>query len=311
MKKDITKSILFGVAIGDALGVPVEFLTREEVAKDPVTDLRGMGTYKLPAGTWSDDSSLTFCLAEVIADEFNLNTIAENFVKWQKEGYWSATKKIFDIGVATMEALSRLENGVEAVKAGGTDERDNGNGSLMRILPLLVYIKNKPIQERFKITQQVSSITHGHIRSTIACFYYLEFAKKIVEGKDKMEAYQALKKEIPAFLNSIAIDGSEIELFSRILNGDIQNEPEEKIDSGGYVLSTLEASLWCLLSTNSYKEAVLKAVNLADDSDTTGAVTGGLAGLIYGFDSIPKEWVDGIVKTEKISRLAEDLEKVI
>lgn len=311
MKKDIAKSILFGVAIGDALGVPVEFLTREEVAKDPVTDLRGMGTYKLPAGTWSDDSSLTFCLAEVIADEFNLNTIAENFVKWKNEGYWSATKKIFDIGVATMEALSRLENGVEAVKAGGTGERDNGNGSLMRILPLLVYIKDKPIQERFKITQQVSSITHGHIRSTIACFYYLEFAKKIVEGKDKMEAYQALKKEIPAFLNSIAIDGSEIELFSRILNGDIQNEPEEKIDSGGYVLSTLEASLWCLLSTNSYKEAVLKAVNLADDSDTTGAVTGGLAGLIYGFDSIPKEWVDGIVKTEKISRLAEDLEKVI
>lgn len=311
MRKDIAKSILFGVSVGDALGVPVEFRTREEISINPVDDLRGMGTYFLPPGTWSDDSSLTLCLAEVLTKGYSLTAIANNFIKWYREGYWSATKKIFDVGVATMEAIERLEMGVTPQEAGGKDEYDNGNGSLMRILPLLVYIHDLPIEKRFQFTQEVSAITHGHIRSIIACFYYLEFARKIIKGEDKFQAYKALQKEVTSFCEAQGFPTDEIALYDRLLKGEIQHLKDKEISSGGYVLHTLEASIWCILTTESYSEAVLKAVNLGDDTDTTGAVTGGLAALIYGFDNIPEKWVENIVASKDIMELANNLQAAI
>lgn len=145
------KSVLFGVAVGDALGVPVEFNSRQTISKNPVTDMTGYGTYNLPAGTWSDDSSLTFCLAEALTKDFDLNTIGQNFVKWYHENYWTPRGNVFDIGIATRQAISLLAQGEKPELAGGFDERDNGNGSLMRILPLLFYIKDKPINERYAL----------------------------------------------------------------------------------------------------------------------------------------------------------------
>jgi ADP-ribosylglycohydrolase len=272
----------------------------------------GYGTYNLPAGTWSDDSSLTFCLAEALIHNFSLNTIGQNFVKWYHENYWTPHGNVFDIGIATRQAISRLAKGENPELAGGFDESENGNGSLMRILPLLFYIMDKPINERYLITKSVSSITHGHIRSIIACFYYLEFAKQILEGKDKFEIYRNLQTKILNYLNNLSINPSELALFDRLLNGNIQNLDEDQIQSSGYVLHTLESSIWCLLTTNNYKEAVLKAVNLGSDTDTTAAVTGGLAGLLYGFENIPKEWIIQIAKQKDIENLAERLnEKLI
>ncbi len=311
MKKTSTiteiKSALFGVAVGDALGVPVEFNSRQTISKNPVTDMIGYGTYNLPAGTWSDDSSLTFCLAEALTQNFDLNVIGQNFVKWVYENYWTPYGHVFDIGIATQQAISRLAKGEKPELAGGFDETDNGNGSLMRILPLLFYLHDKPIQERYDITKKVSSITHGHIRSVIACFYYLEFAKQILSGKDKFEIYRNLQTEISNHLISLAINPTEIAKFDRLLKGDIANVDEEEIQSSGYVLHTLEASIWCLLTTSDFKEAVLKAVNLGFDTDTTGAVTGGLAGLLYGLDDIPIKWLQQIAKYDDIENLAERL----
>ncbi len=301
------KSALLGVAVGDALGVPVEFKSRLSISKNPVTDMIGYGTYNLPAGTWSDDSSLTFCLAEALTQGFDLNVIGQNFVKWKHENYWTPHGYVFDIGIATSKAISKLAKGEEPEFAGGFNETDNGNGSLMRILPLLFYLLDKPINERFEITRKVSSITHGHIRSVIACFYYLEFAKQIFEGKDKFEIYKNLQTEIPNHLTSLAIDQSEIAKFDRLLKGDIAKLNENEIQSSGYVLHTLEASIWCLLTTDNYKDAVLKAVNLGEDTDTTGAVTGGLAGLIYGLESIPEKWLQQIARYDDIENLAERL----
>ena len=302
---DAVKSILFGVAVGDALGVPVEFNSRKTIRESPVTDMIGFGTYNLPAGTWSDDSSLTFCLTEALTQEFDLNVIGQNFVKWYHDDFWTPRGNVFDIGIATRIAIARLAEGVQPDLAGGSDESSNGNGSLMRILPLLFYLNDKPIEERFNLTKQVSAITHGHIRSIIACFYYLEFARQILEGKAKFEIYRNLQSEITTFLTNISINPKEIALFDRLLKNDIDKLPEEKIYSSGYVLHTLEASIWCLLSTNSFEEAVLQAVNLGEDTDTTGAVTGGLAGLLYGLDSIPKKWLQKIARYDDISDLAE------
>ncbi|HAO08158.1 MAG TPA: hypothetical protein DCQ50_14500, partial [Chryseobacterium sp.] len=299
------KSVLFGVAVGDALGVPVEFNSRQTIAKNLVTDMIGYGTYNLPPGTWSDDSSLTFCLAEALTQEFNLYTIGQNFVKWYHENYWTAHGNVFDIGIATRQAISRLAQDEQPELAGGFDEIDNGNGSLMRILPLLFYIHDKTINERYEITKQVSSITHGHIRSVIACFYYLEFARQLFSGKDKFETYTNLQTEITNHLTSLSINPAEIALFDRLLKNDIHKLTADEIESSGYVLHTLEASIWCLLTTDNYKDAVLKAVNLGSDTDTTGAVTGGLSGLLYGLDDIPKKWLQQIAKYDDIENLAE------
>lgn len=164
------------MAVGDALGVPVEFESRRTIAQHPVRDMRGYGTYNLPPGTWSDDSSLAFCLAEALTQDFDLHLIGQNFIKWYKEDFWTPRGDVFDIGIATRYAILKLLQGTPPYLAGGFDEASNGNGSLMRILPLVFFIQDKPINERFEITQQVSSITDGHVRSVIACFYYLEFA---------------------------------------------------------------------------------------------------------------------------------------
>ncbi|PKP14611.1 MAG: hypothetical protein CVU07_13990, partial [Bacteroidetes bacterium HGW-Bacteroidetes-23] len=214
---------------------------------------------------------------------------------------------VFDIGIATRQAISRLAKGKKPELAGGFDETDNGNGSLMRILPLLFYLLDKPINERYDITKKVSSITHGHIRSVIACFYYLEFAKQIFDGKNKFEIYKNLQTGVTNHLISLSINPREITLFDRLLKSDIHKLSEDEIQSSGYVLHTLEASIWCLLTTSNYKEAVLKAVNLGSDTDTTGAVTGGLAGLLYGLDNIPTNWITQIARKDDIENLAERL----
>lgn len=301
------KSVLFGVAIGDALGVPVEFKSRQVIKNNPVTDMNGYGTYNLPPGTFSDDSSLTFCLAEALTNEFDLNTIGQNFVKWYYNNYWTPRGNVFDIGIATRQAIDRLAKGDRPDLAGGYDVSSNGNGSLMRISPLLFYLLDKPIYERYEITKQVSSITHRHIRSVIACFYYLEFARQLFERKDKFEIYKNLQTEVTDHLTSLSINQTEVALFDRLLKQDIHKLTDENIFSSGYVLHTLEASIWCLLTTDNYKNAVLKAVNLGEDTDTTGAVTGGLAGLLYGIDNIPTNWLKQIAKYDDIENLAERL----
>ena len=141
----------------------------------------------------------------------------------------------------------------------------------------------------------------------ITCFYYLEFAREILLGREKFDIYKKLQIEIPDFLASISINQFEISLFDRILKYDISKLKEEEIASSGYVLHTIEASIWCLLTTDNYKDSTLKAVNLGEDTDSTAAVLGGLSGLLYGFDSIPKSWIDQIARKEDIENLAERL----
>jgi ADP-ribosylglycohydrolase len=309
LNRDFYKDVLFGVAIGDAVGVPVEFIPRPILKLTPVTDMIGYGTYKLPPGTFSDDSSLTFCLAEALTIYFDLNLIGQLFIKWLYANYWTATETVFDVGPTTCKSINRLVQGINPLLSGNYLLDSNGNGSLMRISPLVFYLLNKPINKRYEITKQVSSITHGHIHSIISCFYYLEFMKQLVEGKDKFEIYKNLQLEITDYLNFISINPYEIAVFDRLFKKNIYELPEGEISSKGYVLDTLEASIWCLLTTDNYKDAILKAVNLGEDTDTTGAVTGGLAGLLYGYDIIPENWINTIARKNDINDLAERLKQ--
>jgi ADP-ribosylglycohydrolase len=303
MKTNVLKSILYGVCVGDALGVPVEFQSREHLKENPVKNMQCGGIHNQGIGVWSDDSSLTFCLAESVIEGFDIQKLSKKFIAWKNEGYWTATGEVFDIGNTTRQSINNLINGIEPIECGGKNEIDNGNGSLMRILPLIVLIKGLPIEKRFDLIKDVSSITHAHIRSVIACFYYLEFSLQIIQGKDKFEIYENLKNTIPKFIGSTAIDKSEILHFDRLLKGDINTLNVNKIKSGGYVIHSLEASVWCFLTTTNYEEAVVTAVNLGEDTDTTGAITGGLAGMYYGFESIPQRWLNPISKIKEINKL--------
>lgn len=279
--------------------------------------MRAFGTHRQPAGTWSDDSSLMLCLADSLCNEYNLEDIALKFLQWYNAEIWTPHGRVFDIGIATSQAIRRISKGVSPTLCGGTSEFDNGNGSLMRILPILFYIKDFPIEKRFDTIKDVSSITHGHIRSALACFIYLELALEILKGKDKWEAYRTMQKTVRGFLDHDPIcSQDEMDKFHRILElkvGEYDLSPlhtlqEEEISSSGYVLHSLEASLWCFMNSENYAEAVLKAVNLGEDTDTTGAITGGIAGLYYGFESIPKEWVDVLARKEDIENLCIKLE---
>jgi ADP-ribosylglycohydrolase len=313
---NLAKNILFGVAVGDALGVPVEFCSREELVQNPVTDMQEYGSYHQPRGTWSDDSSLTFCTAESLLNGYNLADMAERFCRWRENAYWTAHNEVFDIGLTTdisLLHLRRILNNNELDKlcqlACNDNPGQNGNGSLMRILPLLLYIKGMPIEKQFEIVWEVSALTHPHIRSAYACLIYLRFAENILSEKDKFGAYDKMQNEILAFFTNTKADLKETAHFSRIINQNISTLKQNEIASSGYVIHSLEAALWCLLTTNSYAECVLKAVNLGEDTDTTAAIAGGLAGILYGADNIPKKWVNCLSRKTNIEELSKLLQE--
>lgn len=307
--ENIIKAGIFGVCVGDALGVPVEFKKREDLKKSPVTKMLEFMSWNQPKGTWSDDSSLTLCLSEVLSKGYDLEKIGESFVKWVKYGHWTAHGKLFDIGGTTKHSIARLIKGESARFSGNIFEEDNGNGSLMRILPLAFYLKDEEsIEKIYQTVKEVSSITHGHFRSVFACFIYVIFAIELIKGKSKTEAYDYMQKVALGYAKNQEFNPKEIELFNRILKNNISTFPEAEIKSSGYVLHSLEASLWCFMNSESYSEAVLKAVNLGEDTDTTAAITGGIAGIFYGFENIPEEWVADLVRKDDIEKLCERLD---
>jgi ADP-ribosylglycohydrolase len=300
---------LFGVAIGDALGVPAEFKDRSVLRQDPVTDFIGYKSHNQPPGAFSDDSSLTFCLAESLCLGYDLNDVGKRFVMWIDDAYWTAGGVVFDVGNTTYQALRLLQVGVKPELSGCFEEGCNGNGSLMRILPLLFYIREFDVEKRYKIVYEVSSVTHGHEYSVISCFYYLEFALEILKGKDKHTAYANTATTVYRFLINKGFNDAELNIFTPLLKEDIIKQDIDTLPSSGYVVSTLKASMYCFLTTTSFQEATLMAVNLGDDADTTAAVTGGLAGLYYGFDSIPEKWRHEVKRSNDIKNLCDRLAK--
>jgi ADP-ribosylglycohydrolase len=305
------KAAILGVAVGDALGVPVEFKSRSYLKEYPVTDMKGYGTYNQPPGTWSDDSSLTFCLMQGLLNGYDLHRIAGLFVNWKDNAYWTAHDERFDIGITTSESLNRFRVSNDPYNSGSKSETANGNGSLMRIMPMTFYTLNLDVEERFRMINEVSSITHGHVRSALACYYYVEFSIYLLKGVDKFSAYRLANNMFTDFLAAHPEYKEEQTHFYRILAGNIHEEPENRIESSGYVMHSLEASLWCLLNADSYKETVLKAVNLGHDTDTTAAIAGGLAGLAFGLKSIPKMWVKRLARVDDIENLCNRFTHVI
>jgi ADP-ribosylglycohydrolase len=294
----------WGFAVADALGVPVEFCPREQLQSQPVRDMGGYGTWNQPPGTWSDDSSLLFCLAESLCNGFDITQIAQSFLRWRQESYWSARGAVFDIGATTAIALYRLQNGVAPERAGETANGTNGNGSLMRTLPLAWLYPKVSLETVLEYVHQVSAITHAHPRSQLGCGIFTCIAIQALMGHDPHDAYlfgiTAAKRH---YLHSKFLP--QMPHYQRVLRGSLTELKVDDIKSSGYVVHTLEASLWAWLTSTSYRDTVLKAVNLGEDTDTVGAIAGGLAGITWGLAQIPMEWLAVLARREDIEALAE------
>ena len=308
MKQKIYNT-LYGAIVADALGVPVEFTSREERKAKPVTDMIGYGTYNLPKGSWSDDSSMILCLAESIGrlGKIDYDDIMKNFSAWFNDGKFTADDYLFDIGGSCSESIMNYLKGIPPLDCGQKGEFENGNGSLMRIAPVPLYLFKKlgsdaiSNKESFGIIHNVSSLTHAHPISLIGCDIYCAFMLEILNGTSKSELLQKALKAIDSFVKMHSEYAKAFSKYERITYQNFMNLPENQIKSSGYVVDTLEAALWCFLTTDNYKDCVLKAVNLGSDTDTVACVAGSIAGLFYG--DIPAEWI----KTIRNKKLVDDV----
>lgn len=303
---DRIKAVMIGHAVGDALGVPVEFKDREILQKDPVTDMRGFGTYPVPAGSWSDDTSMSLCALEALSHkDWSWDMIMNNFVSWLENGEFTPTGEAFDVGRTCLEAIVRYKrDGLPPMECGCDGEYSNGNGSLMRIHPFVLYAINIEEDDLYwrlmEIAKNASRLTHAHQISVVACQIYGVCLTYLLLNESKDIIYDALEFAAEEFVTP-----SELMHYKRIFKPDFADLPENEIKSSGYVVDTLEAALWCLLTTDNYKDCVLKAVNLGKDADTVAAIAGGLAGALYGYDAIPEEWRKTLIKRKYIEDMCQ------
>lgn len=299
MTLDQIKAVMIGHAVGDALGVPVEFKTREYIAKDPVTSMRGYGSYAVPAGAWSDDTSMSLCaLAAMGRKDWTFEEVMDNFFAWMSDNRFTATDETFDVGYTCFNAiLNYRQNRMPVSECGLYDEDSNGNGSLMRIHPFSLLVDTETAEWE-SVIDQASALTHGHDRSKLACRIYTMILSALLDNSDKNAVFFALLQADCRYRSH-----PEHRHFRRLFAMDFEDTPLTAIKSTGYVVDTLEAAVWCLLTTDSYEECVLKAVNLGEDTDTVAAVAGGLAGALYGYDAIPLSWRTTLKRRQDIEDL--------
>lgn len=304
-----------GLVLGDVLGMPVQFMSRERIRLNPIKKVEGYGTYNMPPGTWSDDSSMAIATLVSLREQkgVDCSDIMERFVAWTTKGEYTPAGVAFDQGITCMEAIGRYRRTKDYQTCGRTGEYANGNGALMRIMPMCLYAYEKvksgewTVEEAVEAVHQVSALTHNHLRSKMACGIYYFMICNILEGSGNLsELLQKGVDDAVKFYHDDVTNYVELAHYGRLFHLDEFAEvPEEDIKSSGYVVDSLEAAVWSLITTDSFDEAILKAVNLGDDTDTVGAIAGGLAGLYYGYENMPKEWLESVIRREWIEGLCE------
>lgn len=306
---------MMGLVLGDVLGMPVQFLERDELKKNPVTTIKGYGTYNMPPGTWSDDSSMALATLDSIREKSGIDydDIMERFESWTVDGEYTPAGIAFDQGLTCMQAIGKYAIDKDYKTCGKTGERANGNGALMRVMPACLYVYEKVLAKEWELKQalecvhQISALTHNHLRSKMACGIYYFMVSSILDGNGTlMDRLQKGMDDAVEFYKKDILNYVELTYYNRLFDlGEFAKCKEDEIKSSGYVVDSLEAAIWSLITTNSVEEALLRAVNLGDDTDTVGAIAGGLACLYYGYDSAPKEWREQIIKEQEIIALCE------
>lgn len=306
---DATERILgglFGLVVGDALGVPVQFRSRAEVRADPVEGMdRSFESY--PPGTWSDDSSMALALADSLTESgWDLSDQMERFRSWLLHGEYTPHGESWDIGGTTRRSITRYDRGTPVAESGDRDERQNGNGSLMRLLPAAIYLVGEDLRTTVERAMRHSEMTHAHVRSRLCCAYHALLTRDLLVGADLRDAMRFAGETLDRW-----VPDAEREVLEPVLTGAILDFDEDDVESSGYVVHTLGASLWCLDRHDDYRAAVLAAVNLGGDADTTGAVTGGLAGVIHGLSAIPTEWLQALENLDLVWKIVRRFESAV
>ena len=291
---------LLGLACGDAIGTTVEFKSRDSFT--PVTDMVGGGVFDLKPGEWTDDTSMALCLAQSLVKRkgFDARDQMQRYLRWYREGYMSSMATCFDIGNATKEALERFEETGEPF-AGSADARSAGNGSLMRLAPVVLWFF-PDVDKVIHHARLSSSTTHAASEAQQSCVVLAIAIKRALAGQVIAEGVMGDESD-----GSGHIQLKYSKRIQSIAEGDYRSKKRNEIRSTGYCVDSLEAALWCIHNTGNFKDAVLLAANLGDDADTVAAITGQIAGALYGVEAIPLEWREKLVKRGLIEKLALEL----
>jgi ADP-ribosyl-[dinitrogen reductase] hydrolase len=292
------RGCLLGLAVGDALGTTLEFSPPGTFT--PISDMIGGGPFGLQPGQWTDDTSMALCLATSLIERQGFDPIGqlERYVRWWREGYLSSTGSCFDIGSTVRSALLRFRQTHE-LYPGSTDPHTAGNGSIMRLAPVVLYYaraaqRARQPQQAIQFAVESSRTTHGAIEAVDACRYFASLILDALNGASKEELLR--DQDLPLAPKIAAIAA-----------GSFKHKQPPQIRGTGYVVDSLEAALWAFYHARDFRDGALLAVNLGDDADTTGAVYGQLAGAFYGADNIPRAWRDTIAQRELIVELADRL----
>ncbi len=282
---------LLGLAVGDALGTTLEFSDRD--TQPPLIDIVGGGPFRLRPGEWTDDTSMALCLADslIACGDLDQRDLMERFVRWWQEGYNSHNGRCFDIGITTRNALDRFQDSGDPI-AGSTDPNTAGNGSVMRLAPVALCWVNEPAQAIAAARAQ-SVTTHGAPAAVEGCALLADVLVAAITSGDKPVVLQRRSAAEPS--------------IAAIAAGSWRGKGRGDIKSSGYIIDTLEAALWCIAHTDNFMDAVLLAANLGGDADTVAAVTGQIAGALWGCKAIPVHWLQQLAWCDQIAQKGREL----
>lgn len=290
--QDRKRGCMYGLAIGDALGAAVEFRMPGEFA--PVTGYRGLGPHGLLAGQWTDDTSMALALAHSISNYWSKEDQLQKYVEWFEQGKYSVNGRCFDIGNTTRYALYAFTDSGRTVA--DDDPANSGNGSIMRLAPVAIkYLRSLDLGNYLI---ESSETTHASRQCKAACLALGEILAHLMMGHEKDKTLENMAGLFSTFCFTWDIEHEP--LIQNVLDGSYKSG--EGIDGSGWVVKSLEAALWAFYTSNSFEETVLKAVNLGNDSDTTGAVAGQLAGAYWGYSGIPQHLIDGLDRKDMIDQ---------
>ncbi len=292
---------MLGLAIGDAVGTTLEFRPPGSFA--PLTDMVGGGPFRLKPGQWTDDTSMALCLAASLIEcrGFDGRDQMERYVKWWREGYMSSTRECFDIGGTTSEALRAFERSGNPF-SGPRGPHKAGNGSLMRLAPVPMFYFRRP-HEAIERAAESSRTTHGTQTAVDACRYFSGVLVGALGGVEKETLLSRRYCPVKGYWDEHTLHPEIL----AIAEGSFKAKEPPEIRGGGFVVETLEAAMWAFHRASSFREAILLAVNLGDDADTTGAVCGQLAGAFYGSDGLPEEWCGLLSQRERLTEFGRGL----
>ena len=312
---------VLGFAVGDALGVPVEFMDRDEVRKVHLTEMIGKETPRdfysrwgdlIPSGAWSDDTSMLIAGMDSLSEnkaQANYDDIMKRYLSWWHNGAYTSLDVPFGLGGCVAKAMENYLHGVPALDAGASKLEENGNGSLMRIFPFAWYCIENDLSEEdtCKYISDASRITHAHEISQMSCFIYTEFLRELMETKNPLMALEHVRSI--DYLQYFERD--TVLAHKQLLNPSFNKIKDDKIKASGYVVDTLESAIYSIINSHNYEESTLTAINMGYDTDTVAGVTGSLAGMLYGKEDIPQRWLDKLRKKDFLEALARKFEKAL